>query len=232
MTYLILDLFSGAGGAARGYADAGFEVVGVDIEPQPNYPFGFLRRDALEFLRCLTDPRHDPVGDFSLRYRSLFRLQDFHAIHASPPCQAYSLIAAGGVRRKTDHPDLIGPVRELLKATGLPYVIENVPQAPLIDPVTYCGTTFGLPIIRHRSFECSLPMPPRPCGYAPTARVRHKDYPAYPYGRKSWRPAWREHVLPEVWPWMTIGEAAQAIPPAYTEFIGRTLIAYLDWGEQ
>lgn len=201
----LLDLFAGAGGCSVGYNRAGFDVIGVDINPQPNHPFEFVQADALEYLSD-----HGP---------------EFDVVHASPPCQAFSLAAVG--RQKDDHVDLIGPVRELLLELGRPYVIENVPQAPLINPVTLCGTSFGLPIIRHRSFECSVWFMAPTCGYAPTARVSHGGPATYPYARKSWGPAWRKYVLPVVWPWMTLEEAGQAIPPAYTEFIGEQLIAHL-----
>lgn len=199
---IALDLFCGAGGASKGYADAGFEVIGIDNDPAmlENYPYEGHQMDWVDGLRLYADQAD--------------------LIHASPPCQAYSLAAAGGVRRKGDHPDLIGMVRRSLLAFGRPYVIENVPQAPLLNPVTLCGTSFGLPVIRHRSFECSFPVDAPSCGYAPTARVRHRGYTAYPYGRKRWRIAWAEHVLPEVWPWMTLEQSGQAIPPAYTKFIG------------
>lgn len=203
----LLDLFCGAGGAAMGYHRAGFDVVGVDINPQPNYPFEFHRGDALAYLA-----EHG---------------RGFDAIHASPPCQAFTLAAAGGVRKSAGHPELIEPVRALLRNIGAPYAIENVPQAPLVDPVTLCGTSFGLPIIRHRSFECSTFFMAPTCGYRPTARVSHGGTTTYPYARKSWGPAWRKHVLPVVWPWMTVRESGQAIPPAYTEFIGRQLLDHI-----
>lgn len=202
----ILDLFCKAGGASMGYHQAGFDVVGVDIEPQPNYPFKFVRADALEYL-----------ADHGRR---------FDAVGASPPCQLFTLAAIN--RKKNDHPDLITPVRRMLRELGKPYVIENVPQAPLVYPVTLCGTSFGLPIIRHRSFECSWWFMAPTCGYAPTARVSHGGPTTYPYARKSWQPAWEEHVIPTVWPWMTVAEAGQAIPPAYTEFIGEQLITQLE----
>jgi DNA (cytosine-5)-methyltransferase 1 len=141
----LLDLFCGAGGAAMGYSRAGFEVVGVDIEPQRRYPFEFIKGDAI-------------VGLESLLARGLdhYLLCDFDAIHASPPCQAYGSLRA--LNPTKDYPRLIEPTRELLVAIGLPYVIENVPGAPLIDPVRLCGSMVGLPIRRHRLFECTFPV--------------------------------------------------------------------------
>lgn len=203
----LLDLFCGAGGATAGYQAAGFTVVGVDIKPQPHYCGDkFYQMDALDALAWI---------------------DDFDAVHASPPCQAFSL-ASGANRRRKDHPNLIPPVRDALRAANAYYVIENVPQAPLIDPVTLCGSTFGLPVLRHRSFECSFPVRPMPCGYAPTARCAHKGYLAYPYARKTWEPAWEKHVLPVVWPWMTTREAGQAIPPAYTRYLGYELTRHME----
>jgi DNA (cytosine-5)-methyltransferase 1 len=134
----LLDLFSGAGGAAVGYHRAGFEVVGVDLHPQPHYPFEFHQADAMTYP-----------------------LDGFDAIHASPPCQAYSV--ANNIHGRADHPMLIPSVRERLLATGLPYVIENVPRGPLINPVTLCGLTFGLNVKRHRLFESNVFMLSPPC---------------------------------------------------------------------
>jgi DNA (cytosine-5)-methyltransferase 1 len=137
----ILDLFCGAGGAGMGYHRAGFDVVGVDLAPQPHYPFEFSQSDALAWL--------DYPLTLGLR---------FDAIHASPPCQAYSAMSACRPGLADQYPDLVAPTRELLEATGLPYVIENVPRAPLRDPVTLCGHMFGLPLYRHRLFEANFPI--------------------------------------------------------------------------
>jgi DNA (cytosine-5)-methyltransferase 1 len=197
---IVLDLFCKAGGASMGYSRAGYRVIGVDIERQRNYPFE----------GCWVDWR---------RGLEMFG-ESATLIHASPPCQAFTW-GAGWNRRRRDHPDLITPVRAALIELGKPYVIENVPQAPLIDPITFCGSEFDIPIIRHRSFECSFPVKEKMCRYSPMARNVHPWHVAYPYGRKSWEPAWREHVLPRVWPWMTVEEAGQAIPPEYTEHIAR-----------
>lgn len=134
----LLDLFCGAGGCSKGYADAGFYVVGVDVEPQPNYPFRFIQADALEFLR---------EG----------RWQGFDVIHASPPCQRYS--AAAEIHDTSErHPDLIDPTRALLRATGLPWVMENVERAPLETTLRLCGSMFELGVLRHRLFESNVLM--------------------------------------------------------------------------
>lgn len=202
---LLLDLFCGAGGAGMGYHRAGFDVVGVDIAPQPRYPFTFHQADAMAFP-----------------------LDGFDAIHASPPCQRFAV--AGTTRALGEaHPDLLTPTRARLRAWGGPYVVENVPNAPMPTAVLLCGSTFGLPIVRHRLFEIEPPtLVPSLCHQKRFARSVDHGAGFYPYARGTWEPAWREHVLPSVWPWMTLAEAGQAIPPAYTEHIGRHLLAVLD----
>jgi DNA (cytosine-5)-methyltransferase 1 len=198
-----------AGGAAVGYHRAGFDVIGVDINPQPRYPFEFIEYDGIQALQSIAE--YGPG-----RYA---------AIHASPPCQRY----AGTYQDHTHHPDLIPEVRQLLTRIGLPYVIENIATAPLPDAIVLCGATFGLPIIWHRKFETSWDFglvesacPQRSWGRAVTHGPGY-----YPYARKKWRENWRDHVLPVVWPWMRLEEAGQAIPPAYTEYIGRQLLGHL-----
>src|SRR5574337_20985 len=124
----LLDLFCCAGGCAMGYHRAGFDVVGVDINPQQRYPFEFHQADAMTF-----------------------DLSGFDAIHASPPCQAYTVL--GGREDLSHYPDLVDAVRERLQASGKPWIIENVPGAPLRDPITLCGAMFGLRRYRHRLFE-------------------------------------------------------------------------------
>src|ERR1700736_5552228 len=126
----LLDLFSGAGGAAMGYSRAGFDVVGVDIKPQPNYPFEFIQADAVFLLREAAKP-----GDLTF-------IQEFDAIHASPVCKLHSDLA--GFHPEIEHEDFITPLRPLLEATGLPWVIENVPGAPMRCDYMLCGTQFGL----------------------------------------------------------------------------------------
>jgi DNA (cytosine-5)-methyltransferase 1 len=141
----LLDLFCGAGGAAMGYHRAGFDVVGVDVNPQPRYPFEFVQADALTYP-----------------------LEGFDAIHASPPCQPWTRKTPTWGRARVhypDHPQLIEPTRDRLHASGLPYVIENVVGAPLRAQVMLCGSMFGLRIQKHRLFEGNwpLPFPPASC---------------------------------------------------------------------
>lgn len=202
----LLDLFCGAGGAAVGYHRAGFEVVGVDIADQPNYPFEFIQGDALEMLWA--------HGEWGIP-------ADFDAVHASPPCQFYAGSTAWRGRRE-NHPDLIAPVQELLRATGLPYVLENVPDARrhLRHPLLLCGTGLGLPFRRHRYFELAWPWPAmqHPCHH------RAADY-SFDHGAKQPESVYRDAIGCE---WMTVEESRQAIPPAYTELIGTHLMAEVE----
>jgi DNA (cytosine-5)-methyltransferase 1 len=206
---LLLDLFCGAGGAAVGYHRAGFDVVGVDIKPQPNYPFWFDCGDALMLERHL-----DEFGP--------------HAIHASPPCQAYSKARK---LQANEHPDLIADVRRLLTATGLPWVIENVPGSPLINPVVLEGQMFdGLATQRPRWFETNWPLDVpflRAGRPAPVAKMGRPPKPGewmHVVGHVSDVPRAREAMGID---WMTQGELAQAIPPAYTELIGHQLLQHV-----
>jgi DNA (cytosine-5)-methyltransferase 1 len=145
----LLDLFSGAGGAARGYQRAGFYVVGVDHKPQPRYAGDeFIQTDALAVL----------AGEFG-------ELRDFDVIHTSPPCQAFTAYRRRGAGVGDNYPDLIGETRDLLERTGLPYAIENVPGAPLCDPVAICGSSLGLDVRRHRLFETNWPLVVPPCAH-------------------------------------------------------------------
>lgn len=212
----LLDLFCGAGGAAEGYRRAGFtEIVGVDNKPQPRYPFQFVQADWAEVLAYLS-------GLWG-------REGEPYAIHASPPCQRYSSMTKKW-GRSADHPDLVADVRAALDAIGAPYVIENVPAAPLIDPIMLCGSMFGLAsqgyqLRRHRLFESTrLLRTPGGCAHA------GQPLPVYGHaGGRSKRDglkfpgtdAWREGMGID---WMVGRELAEAIPPAYTEWIGRQLI--------
>jgi DNA (cytosine-5)-methyltransferase 1 len=218
----LLDLFCGAGGAARGYADAGFEVVGVDIAPQPNYPYEFVQADALEYMQ-----NADLTAD-----------GDIFAIHASPPCQAYTAYRRNG--NVGEYPDLVAQTRELLRATSLPYMIENVEGSPLLKPVKICGSMFDpvMDIRRHRLFEVNWDLPP------PMWPCRHKLQVSklYPGGRSKEQGGSNRHLARSTievgtWDiplaeqqaamgidWMTLEELSEAIPPAYTQFIGEQLL--------
>jgi DNA (cytosine-5)-methyltransferase 1 len=223
----LLDLFCGAGGAAMGYHRAGFEVVGVDIAPQPSYPFEFIQADALDFLQrfeLAQDGWHRRVWPF-----------DFDAIHASPPCQAHSDLQK---QSKRTYADLIAPVRQELATYGLPYVLENVEGAPLIDPVMICGASVpGLRVIRHRLFEASFPLVGVDCPGRHPLVFTHDKRKAH-HGRLDQNVSFvqvtgggnctvaNKRIAMGV-PWMTGAEANEAIPPAYTEHVGRQLMAYL-----
>lgn len=217
---LLLDLFCGAGGAAEGYARAGFEVVGVDLWHQPRYPFAFRQGDALnpsDWLEAMNGRWPD-------------------VIHASPPCQHYSDLAKRN-GNAADWPDLVAKVRSLLVASGVPWVIENVEGAPLIDPVVLCGTGFtGLRVIRHRLFESSVPL------VQPTHRkhplVYTRDKRKNHYGKLD---EWTAFVSVNGGgncsvasardamgiSWMTKDELNESIPPAYTEFVGKQILENL-----
>jgi DNA (cytosine-5)-methyltransferase 1 len=217
---LLLDLFCGAGGAAVGYHRAGFEVIGADIKPQPHYPFEFLQADALELLR-----------ELALDHPIVVYLRDeifpIDAIHASPPCQRY---IQSGMFDRSKHPDLLPAVRSLLVATGRPWVIENVPGAPMRVDLEICGCSIGLPELkRKRLFETSWRAFDlrQPC--------HHPDPPVGVYGHpRGGQPGetWGWGTF-EDWKratgidWMTAEELKLAIPPAYTEYIGAQLLEHL-----
>lgn len=220
----LLDLFCCAGGAAKGYADAGFDVVGIDLDPQPRYPYEFHQADALEFV---AEHGHE-----------------FDVIHGSPPCQKFS-------RTKTlhdnNHPDLVAETRAALEATGKPWIIENVVGAPLVNPLRLCGTEFGmvapdvdgvpLKLVRHRLFESNIMLTGAGgCRHDPTIQT------ASIYGAGGgWMPAHRDNperrggyiphidVIRELLgiDWMTKHELSQSIPPAFTEHVGAQVMDHL-----
>lgn len=217
---ILLDLFCGAGGAGMGYHRAGFDVVGLDLKPQPNYPFEFIQGDAVDFS-----------------------FEGFDAIHASPPCQGYSHSTSSIGRSKTTggtlgalEPRLIHIIRNRMLEAEVPYVIENVRAAwdEMSDPIQLCGTMFGLHLARHRLFETNFQInaPPHPKCYGKAAAYCKS---------KGWDPHdasiagkgngvgtgdhWRE-LMGIDW-YMSRHEAREAIPPTYTEYIGKHLMTQL-----
>jgi DNA (cytosine-5)-methyltransferase 1 len=211
---LTLDLYSGAGGAGMGYARAGHDVIGVDITPQPNYPFTFWRADALHLLQRLLNGER-----FALKGQAPIGLDDIGFIHASPPCQLYSNAQR---IRDNDHPDLVPPTRELLQQTGKPWTIENVVGAPLHEPITLCGTMFPeLRVYRHRLFETSwvIEQPAHPEHLYPLTKMGRKprdDEYMHVVGNFSGVQVAREAMGIG---WMVRDELREAIPPAYTKWI-------------
>lgn len=200
----LLDLFCGAGGAGMGYSRAGFDVTGVDIAPQKNYPFKFIQADALDYVA---------------QYGWMF-----DAIHASPPCQRYSRMTPRKYRH--NHPDLIPLVRFWLEAIDVPYAIENVPLAPLRNPVMVCGGQLGLKVYRHRLFESNVYLMGIP--HSPhqdkTPRSGHGN--VSPKGFITLSGGRSTEITQQAMgiDWMIGRELREAIPPAFTEFIGRQLI--------
>ena len=235
---LLLDLFCGAGGAGQGYRRAGFDVLGVDINPQPDYPGDFIQADALAILQRRADnPR---------RWAPSPLFHNVAAIHASPPCQA-SCTLTKGTNQGREYRQMIPAVRDLLARIGLPCVIGNVQGSDLRRDLTLCGEMFGLGVIRHRYFEASGFTAAAPAHKPHRGRVRgwrHGTYFDGPYlavygdgGGKGSVPEWQAAMSID---WTDDRKAtAEAIPPAYTEHIGSQLLAHLDdfvpsvrWGKR
>ena len=189
-----------------GYNNAGFEVVGIDIVHQPKYPFQFIQSDALEYLK---ENHHL-----------------FDAIHASPPCQAYTKASKEHRKNGKEYADFLEATRALCKEVGKPYIIENVPDAPMEDPVVLCGAMFGLKTYRHRQFESNilLNVPEHPVHIAKMGRKPKEGEFIQVVGHFSGVPFAREAMGID---WLGQKELAQAIPPAYTEFLGWQLRAAL-----
>jgi DNA (cytosine-5)-methyltransferase 1 len=211
---VLLDAYCGAGGAARGYQQAAFYVVGVDIAAQRRYAGDeFHRGDAIEFIR-----RHG---------------REFDAIHASPPCQAFTAVRRLGKRAGEGALDLVEPTRDALMHAGRPWVIENVEGAPLRQPLKLCGSSFGLGVRRHRLFESSEFLLGRRCQHRQQPRpiAVYGDHPQQP-GDRTYRVN-RARTLAEGRAamgidWMLWAELTQAIPPVYCEHIGRQLLRALE----
>lgn len=229
----LLDLFCCAGGASMGYYNAGFDIVGLDNETQPRYPFEFIYGDAIKAMQLLLSNQKLTVQGLNGKQ---YGINDFNAFHASPPCQGYSTTKnCSEVFGFQKHPLYLREVRELLEATGKPYVIENVMNAKYkkgrqedgLQAGFLCGTMFGLPFYRHRLFETSFPwfQPGHP-------KHRLKDAGSYGAGVKSAsmtlmhnlkivRDSAAKYFKTE---WMNGDELSEAIPVAYTEYIGGCLM--------
>lgn len=228
---LLLDLFCCEGGASAGYVRAGFEVLGVDIAPQKRYPYRFLQADALGFLQWLMDSG---------------AIRQFAAVHASPPCQHESTLKSMVTHY---YPDLLAPTRDALvkmgKETGIPWIVENVATAAMHQGIQICGTALGLNVRRHRRFDSSHLL------YGP-GRCKHDLDNINVYGHNAWNYRkrseeyrhWHRHnanqcPVPKVVAatafeaeWMTLHGLAECIPPAYTEFLGRQLLAVITSDER
>lgn len=202
----LLDLCCCQGGASHGYTLAGFTVTGVDINPQPRYPYTFIQADAITYLR-----EHG---------------HQYDVIHGSPPCQLHSL--AWRIQHR-EHPDLIAPMRAAMIDSGKPYIIENVVGAPLNDPIELCGAMFGIHTYRHRIFESNLNLTPpvHPPHQAPTVKMGRAlndgdwyhavgNFSNVPYIRRDLN-----------LPWMSRDGLRESIPPAYAEHLGRQTLALI-----
>jgi DNA (cytosine-5)-methyltransferase 1 len=198
----LLDLYCGGGGASYGYEQAGFDVTGIDIHEQKRYRGRFIKSDAIEYLKA--------------------HWREYDAVHASPPCQAYSMASMQFRVAGKEYVDLIAPTRKALIETGLPYIIENVPGSPLINPIELCGAMFGLRTYRHRLFESNfeIQVPEHPKHIAKNAKM----------GRRAKPEEFIQYVghFPDVkivqsvtgLTWLSGVELSQSIPPQYTKFIG------------
>jgi DNA (cytosine-5)-methyltransferase 1 len=208
----LLDLFCGAGGAAMGYHRAGFDVVGVDINPQPNYPFEFWHADAIDVLEDMA--WHEGADGWS-------------AIHASPPCQAYS-VATLQHRDTHTYADLVAPVRDLLETIGIPYAIENVPGSPLRNWVQVCGSGLGMVRLRrHRWFESNVALFGVPCAHGQNKDILSVVGHSEGSGKSGSGYLMVDKAAAMGIDWMNRTELSLSIPPAYTEHIGRQLLEHV-----
>lgn len=229
----LLDLFSCAGGAAAGYDRAGFDVYGVDKDPQPRYPFAHHVGDAIKVMRTLNRgdvaPFTAPNGQ--VEYLGLL---DFVAVHSSPPCQLFTAYRRRGAGVGDSYLNLIPETREVLEESGLPYVIENVETArdELEGPTRFCGSSFHLDVRRHRLFESNIHL---------TAPACDHGWQTPRFAPASNRTNLRRTVEVGVWriplkvqqramgiDWMQLPELSEAVPPAYTEHIGLQLLDHIE----
>ena len=229
----LLDLFCGAGGAAMGYHRTGFDVVGVDNKPQPHYPFPYILGDAIKIMDLFLQGVQ--VKSQGRGFYEWYSLNDFVAIHASPPCQAFSTIAKQNRSIRPDkycHPDLIKQTRGRLVGSGKPYVIENVKGAPLLNHIQLCGSWFHLDLHRHRLFESNIALFGTPCCHY-WQKPRFKTYDKRRGGKLSTVVPVYGHDYQHKMElarvamgidWMDDFEMNEAIPPAYTEYIGKYLL--------
>lgn len=204
-----------------GYHRAGWEVLGIDIEPQPHYPFEFIQADALEVLGAIKDQR------LTIGF-------EFDAIHASPPCQEFTVYRNARPGATPRWPNLIPQTRKALIRSGFPWVMENVPGASMVNPIQLCGTSFGIPVRRHRLFESSFPMMSVPCNHGRFTERRFPGSTNRPNGRTVCNVG--EYRVPlniqkecmEVGWDVTLHELSEAIPPCYTDHIGRLLLQEIE----
>lgn len=216
---ILLDLYCCAGGAGKGYADAGFTVTGVDRDPQPNYPFCFTQDDVISYLK-------EKVKAIRLLVK---------VVHASPPCQDHCALTKG-TNRGLVYDDYLAETRELLEWVGLPYVIENVAGAPIRKDLMLCGEMFDLRVLRHRYFEFGGGLTPpkikHPKHRGRVAGMRHGVWYEGPYfavygdgGGKGTVKQWQDAMGID---WTSVRrEIAEALPPAYTRFIGEHVMKEL-----
>lgn len=223
---LMLDLFSGAGGTGMGLYRGQFNIVGVDVHRQPNYPFEFIQADVVRGEDvCGVAGYLEWLLDNNMRLPDGRRID---AVSAGPPCQTYSDMTNCRPGLADEYPDLIGPTRELLNETGLPWVMENVRGALpwMKDPMRLCGQMFGLELYRHRFFESNVPIPepPHPKHVIPASKAAH------------WREGTIMSVCGHFYPiekgrevmggidWMNRDEIGEAVPPPYTQYIAPYLL--------
>ena len=209
----LLDLFCGVGGASAGYAKAGFEVHGVDLKHGKRYPFTYMRADVLDVLQ---DENY---------------LQQFNVIHASPPCQTHSITKhlRNAQGKSTSKVDLIPETRAALIASGKPYIIENVPGSPLIDPIQLCGSSFGLKVRRHRLFESNMPLVGSVCDHKSQGRpvgVYGSLNDQIPGGGKTASTISEARQAMGI-EWAIWTELVEAIPPAFTKYLGDQIGSWL-----